>query len=901
MSATVSLRKKFLPCLIASLLAPGVFPVAVAQTPATGVAGPAGPTGPAGPAGAAARPDAAAPKPFAEVIKGAKPKPGYFTLHQKDEKVWIEIRPEQFDKLFFFSYNIPQSVGERGLYGSQMGGSAMVSFRRIGTQVQLISENMKFFAKAGTPQAQTVAQSFSNSLVASAAVASAPHPDSKAILVDASALLFTDIPGYLSRLEAAFRMPFALDTRNSSFSHVSNSAGHTGLRVNAHFAVPKITVPPLIASPVPSTPPPSATPDPRSLFVSFYYNFAELPAQPMRARVADERVGHFVSTRNDYSVDTTVKQSRHIVKRWRLEKADPAAPVSGPKQPIVYWLDKSIPEKYREAVAEGVLEWNKAFERIGFKNAVVVRQQTDKDDFDTMDSRHASIRWFTGADVGFAIGPSHMDPRTGEILDADIATGDGFTRLGRRLAMEEWGKSETFDQHEIYRTDPLNAHRGLDQSPFLACNYAEHGAHDFNFGMELLEARGMEFDSPEAEALAKASIRRNVMHEVGHTLGLRHNFRGSSIYSLKQLEDPEFTRKNGMAGSVMEYLAFNVAPLGAKQGDMINTTLGPYDYWAIEYAYREIDPAQEAEELAKIAARSTEPQLAYGEDEDAGAGTVRIGIDPAVNRFDLGSDPLEYYKRRMALNRELWDRAQNRKLKPGESYEKLAATVGYGFRELSVVAPLAAKFVGGVTHYRDRAGSDRPLYEPVPAARQREALALLTRDLFDTTAFRFKPEFLSRIGMDHFDRRANPDFSIAAAVLNVQSTVLDYLLADHVAARVLSSAEKVSDASRLLKLSDLYESLQASIWSELRTGGEIRSMRRNLQREHLRRVVNTLIRPAATMPADARSLQRANAQQLQQQLRAAMGKAASKETKAHLSESLDYLTEALKAPMQRTA
>ena len=431
MSATVSLHKKILPCLIASVLAAGVFPVAVAQTPPTGVAGPAGPTGPAGPAGAAARPDAAAPKPFAEVIKGAKPKPGYFTLHQKDEKVWIEIRPEQFDKLFFFSYNIPQSIGERGLYGSQMGGSAMVSFRRIGTQIQLISENMKFFAKAGTPQAQTVAQSFSNSLVASAPAASAPHPDSKAILVDASALLFTDIPGYLSRLEAAFRMPFALDTRNSSFSHVTNSAGHTGLRVNAHFAVPKITVPPLTPSPVPATPPPSATPDPRSLFVSFYYNFTELPAQPMRTRVADERVGHFVSTRNDYSDDLTVKQSRHIVKRWRLEKADPAAAVSEPKQPIVYWLDKSIPEKYRQAVAEGVLEWNKAFERIGFKNAVVVRQQTDKDDFDTMDSRHASIRWFTGADVGFAIGPSHMDPRTGEILDADIATGDGFTRVGR--------------------------------------------------------------------------------------------------------------------------------------------------------------------------------------------------------------------------------------------------------------------------------------------------------------------------------------------------------------------------------------------------------------------------------------------------------------------------------------
>jgi hypothetical protein len=897
MAATLLIPGKSIGYRVTSLLASSVIAIAAAQTPPAGVPGP---TGPAGPAGPAARPDAAAPKPFAEVIKGAKTIPGYFTLHQKDEKLWIEIRPEQFDKLFFFSYNIPQSVGERGLYGSQMGSSALVSFHRIGTQVQLIASNEAYYAEPGTPQAQMVSQSFSKSLLASALSASSPHPDSKAILVDAGALLITDIPGYLSRLEAAFRMPFALDARNSSFTHVANSPQHTGIAVSAHFSVPKLSVPPLTPSPVPLPPPPSATPDPRSLFVGFYYNFAELPTQPMRARVADERIGHFVSSRVDYTDDAVVKQRTHFVNRWRLEKSDPAAALSEPKQPITYWLDKNIPDKYRKSVAEGVLEWNKAFERIGYRNAIVVKQQTDKDDFDTMDSRHASIRWFTGADLGFAIGPSHKDPRTGEIIDAHIATGDGFTRRGRRLAREEAVRSETFDTAAMYRTDPLNAHRGFDQAAFLTCNYAEQGAHDFGYAMDLLEARGMEPDSPEAEALAQASIRRNVMHEVGHTLGLRHNFRGSTIYSLKQLEDTDFTRKNGMAGSIMEYLAFNVAPLGAKQGDMINTTIGPYDYWAIEYAYRELDPANEAKELEKIAARSVEPALAYGTDEDAGAGNVRIGIDPAVNRFDLGSDPIEYYKRRMALNRELWERAQNRKLKPGESYEKLAQTLSYGFRELASIAPLAAKYIGGVTHLRDRAGTDRPLYEPVPAARQREALALLNKDLFDTTSFRFKPEFVSRIGLDHFERPANPDYSIATSVLNVQNSVLDYLLADQVAARLLNSAEKVADGSRLLKLSELYESLQSAIWSELRTGTEIRSMRRNLQREHLRRVVNALIKPAATTPADARSLQRANAQQLQQQIRAALGKQANKESRAHLSESLDLLTEALKAPLQRT-
>jgi len=130
----------------------------------------------------------------------------------------------------------------------------------------------------------------------------------------------------------------------------------------------------------------------------------------------------------DYSEDTAVKPRLHYVQRWRLEKADPSEAKSGPKQAIVYWLDRNVPEKYRKSVAAGVLEWNKAFERIGFKDALVVKQQTEKDDFDTMDARHASIRWFTGADVGFAIGPSQVDPRTGEILDADIGMSDVFAR-----------------------------------------------------------------------------------------------------------------------------------------------------------------------------------------------------------------------------------------------------------------------------------------------------------------------------------------------------------------------------------------------------------------------------------------------------------------------------------------
>jgi hypothetical protein len=202
------------------------------------------------------------------------PKPflGISRLHQKDDKIWLEILPSQLNKPFFFSYNIPNSVGERGLYGSQMGSSRLVEFKKIGNQIQLIAKNTQFFAQEGTPQAQFVSESFSDSLLASAAVLTQPNPESKSVLIEANSLLFTDIPGYQTRLDAAFRMPFAIDTRNTSFSAVKNTDKLTGLEVKVHFSVPRISAPPIMPGPAPMTPPPRATPDPRSLFVSFYYS-----------------------------------------------------------------------------------------------------------------------------------------------------------------------------------------------------------------------------------------------------------------------------------------------------------------------------------------------------------------------------------------------------------------------------------------------------------------------------------------------------------------------------------------------------------------------------------------------------------------------------------------------------
>jgi hypothetical protein len=606
--------------------------------------------------------------------------------------------------------------------------------------------------------------------------------------------------------------------------------------------------------------------------------------EPMQTRLADERVGFFTVARTDYTTDLNIKSKAHLLKRWRLEKMDANAAVSDPKQPIVYWLDKNIPEKYRASVTQGVLEWNKAFEKAGFKNALMVKQQQATDDFNNMDAKHTSIRWFTGADVGFAIGPSQADPRTGEILDADIGMSDVFTRGARRAVVEDLGRV-----------------RGADGE---LCDHAEAAAQELHYALDLLEARGLELDTPEAEALAQAYLKDVIMHEVGHTLGLRHNFRASTMYDLKQIQDPNFTKINGVATSVMDYTPFNISPKGEKQGEYVMSTIGAYDYWAIEFGYKQFAPGQEAQGLAQILAKASQPELQFDSDEDAGFGSMG-GVDPMVNRFDLGADPLAYYKQRMKLSRELWDRLQNMNLATGESYERLTRSFRSGFNQLNRVAPLAAKYIGGVHIRRERAGSKVGVFEPVSAAKQKEALALITKDFFGTDSFKFKPEFIARLATDRFERTMNDgsmQTSVALLVAGVQKGILDHVYSPTVATRLAEVGMKVNDPKETLGLSDVYDTIQDAIWSEAKTGQETSLIRRNLQREQLRRMTDVLVKPAGPWPADARSIMRENARQLAGLLEKTLTKPSlSKTTRAHYADALDALNSTLKASMQRAA
>ncbi|MBC5764663.1 zinc-dependent metalloprotease [Ramlibacter albus] len=830
--------------------------------------------------------DPAALKPFDEIVAGAKRQPGLIAVWRKDEKVWLEIPKEMVGQPFLFTANVANSVGERGLYASQMAMSQMAQFRLVGRQVQLLAINTKFRAEADQGSKRAIEQAFSPSLVASSTLASAEHPVRKSILVDASFLL-SDIVGYSTNIENAYRMTFGADRTNSSFERVRAEAGLTTLTARVHFFSGRIPA----ASATASASPPQATPDPRSLFVDFVYSFLALPKEPMATRRTDPRLGHFSASFTDLGGDLKANPRTHYITRWRLEKKAPQAAMSEPVKPITFWMDKNIPAKYRAAVEGGILEWNKAFERIGFKGAIVAKQQPDDADWDSMDAGHASIRWFVGADVGFARGPHHHDPRTGEILDADIAMSDVFARSARRSFVEDFGrKGSTALVH-----DHAGAHSPYD------CDDAYFSAMDADFAQQLLEARDeLTPDSPEAEAFVQGAIKATIMHEVGHVLGLKHNFKGSSAYTAEQLQDRAFTEVNGVSNSVMDYVPVNIALKGEKQGSFFRGAIGPYDYWAIEYAYSQHEPAREAQELAKIAARSTDPKLAYGDDADAGFGDM--AMDPLASRFDLTDDPLSYFRKRLKLSQELWDRVQARGAQPGDDPLRQRRAIMSGFGPLPSMADLVAKYVGGMHAVRDLPGSGRPAFTPVDPKKQREALDFLANGIFSAGNFKFPPQLLSSLTVDYneWDRGGPPD--IASAVARVQFTALNRLMSAGTASRLLDLPAFVpaSQQKGLISLNEVYETLQRSIWSELNTGGDIDRLRRNLQREHVRRLQYQLTRGAPGMPADAASLLRFNAGKLEAQLRRAVARGqGSVETRAHLEESLGMLSEALRAKMQR--
>lgn len=914
------------PSAAAPAAAPAAAVTAAVPPGASPAVRPAQPPAAAPPAAAA--PAQPQPQPFATVVRDGRRVDGLLTVWQKEDRFWFELRPEDFGKPLYFGPKIAQGIGEAGLFGGTMimgwgryGRAQMVEFRRVHNQVQLVALNPAFDAPAQTPEGRAVRSGFSVSLLASAPVASQPHPDRKSVLVDAQALLLGDLLAIGSRLQQAYRQNYALDRGNSAILRARGKPGELVFDVQAHFASATLALPQPVApgAPVPPVQPtmPRSLPDARSLFLGLHYAFAALPEQAMRPRLADARIGHFTSNVSSFADDLARSPQQRFVNRWRLEKKDPAAALSEPVKPIVFWLDRNIPVRYREAIASGVTAWNLAFERIGFKDAIVARVQPDDADFDTLDVGAASLRWMTNSQPAFgAIGPSQVDPRTGEILDADISFDSLSSRAVRSLRSQVISADTRSDWAALMQLP--EAAPGAAPGDFapryavpgaagMVCQAAEVAAEQLAYAFDVLDARGeLDPDSPQAEQFVLEYLTGVTMHEVGHALGLRHNFRSSRVYSLAQLKDPEFVRANGVAGSVMEYPAIHLALPGDKPVPAFRSALGPYDLWAIEYAYKPLPPETEAAELRRIAGRSAEPLLAYATDEDAS-----LGIDPDALTFDLGDDAVAFAQQRVDIARDQIRRQLSRELKPGTDWSLLRRSVSWAMREMARAGGIVARQIGGLRTLRDHPGSGRDPLQPVEPGVQRAALELLARHYFSADALQLPAALQRRLAPDYAEREdgwfaggaLSTDFSPATVVLDMQRTLLAQLMSDGVAQRILDSEGKVEDAGKAFRLAELYERLARDIWTELDAKvGDITGPRRELQRDHAARLTAALLRPSGQGRADARSLLRLQAQALLPRLESAARRPGlGAEARAHLLDVAEQLRQVLQARVARPA
>jgi hypothetical protein len=892
--------------------------------------------------------------PFPTVIKDARRIDGPITAWQKDEKLWLELLPSQLGKPFLFTPKIKNGIGEGLLVGGLMtypvsgaGGAQVVEFVRVGNTIRLQARNTEITAKAGTPEALAVESSYSASLLGAVPVASQPHPDRKSVLIDASSMFVNDLAGIGMQLQRQYRQGYALDARNSQVTSVRGTDDALIIETQSHWFTGSVnsgrTLSPLAALTGAAAPTvPRWLPDTRSLLISQHLSLTPLPEQPMPTRRADARVGFFSTRVLDFSDDLDRTPVRRYIARWRLEKKEPAAALSEPVKPITFWIDRNVPYAYRETVRSAILEWNKAFERIGFRNAITVEQQPDNAKFDTLDPGYPSVRWLMSAEPGItAIGQTQIDPRTGEILDADIAFEGMFTRAQR------YARSQLLSAHAAQST-PMgaegNATVGGTPTPFAApmvfpgllpgpahgddaepsshlwCRYGDAVAEQARYALDVLDARGeLEPGSPLAQQFVLDYLKDTVMHEVGHALGLRHNFRASRAYTEAQLADPEFTRANGTTGSVMEYNAVNLARPGQTSGVPFQLTLGPYDFWAIEYAYKPAPagatPAAEEAMLQAVAGRSNEPLLAFGTDEDAS-----FGIDAETIQFDLGADPLAFAGKRLEIARDLFARQESRQLPADNDYSVLRRSLNYALGDASRALGVLIRQLGGLRTLRDHPGSGRDPIEPLSATVQREAFDQVARAMFASDGFRVTPALQRRLAPDFLDRGESPglptDYNVPQRLLNLQRAVLAYLMSDQLANRLIDANDKVDAGLDRFQLSEIHQRLARDLWTELDSGSNVSQARRELQRDHVNRLAFAVLRPTPGARADARGVLRREAQLLLARLDAANGgkapvKAVQRQkprdpgttfddvTRNHLADSADSLRQALAAQLPR--
>ena len=827
-----------------------------------------------------ARPDGEPAKqdPVDKLLKGKKQLEGFQTIWFGDGEAYLELSGGKLDKPFLCMSSIGRGIATGGFVNGMTLADEVLYFEQgQGDSLRLMSRNVRFKRPDG-PLQTAFDLSFHDSPIM---VIEPAAKSGGRILVDLGDIFLADFSGIRGSMRG-----MGLNRKGSFFSSVKVFEKNAEIRANLLFQGGGSAGP--------------AVADPRGVEIVMHYSLAKMPESGYKPRVADSRVGYFTTVLYDFA-QAENRGFVRFINRWRLETAEPAKEgrAVAVKNPVIFWIENTVPYEYRPWVRAGLEAWNRAFEAAGYKNAIEARQMPDNAEWDPEDATKNTIRWTAAYNMGFAIGPSRVNPLTGEILDADILIDANFVRyfeqnyrmmhepagsdrpLGdRRQVLYEMARSgEKMSRDIVERRMSTKAEEVVDVpgrlgiAPEVAIRSQ---CEAFRRKLESVAIAGVaatlqpdRMTSVDENGLPEnfigLALKELVMHEVGHTLGLRHNFRSSTLRSMDELKDRKLVEEKGFCTSVMDYMPVLVTADPKKQGYFNSPDIGPYDVWAIRYGYTPTDN----EGLAKIASEAAQPDHIYGTDEDSYGS---FGVDPYCRVWDMSREPLEYAKEQYELVRSLWKQDWSKVAKASpDDLVGVRRAFGTLMGEHRSATYTALDFIGGVRGYRHNStdpGAKNPI-EPVTREQMDVALKLLTEQSLGENAFSFPTEVLKKLAPSRWDSWGEN----ASGTLYV--SVADQMLLERMVVLYTLHATWLMDALNEIALMDpdalsveqIYADVATAVWSSLDSGKAIPADRRALQAEHLNLLMT--IWTDSTYPTRGRLLARVMLQRIVDRLKAA--------------------------------
>jgi hypothetical protein len=756
-----------------------------------------------------------APKTIAQLTEDSERVDGLFTLfrNKKTGAVHLLIKQDQLNKEFIYFAQADNGVVQSGYFRGDYLVNEVISVRRHYDRIELVAENTKFYFDPANAVSRAADANRINAILAVEKIA-AEDPVSGEMLIAADKLFLSESlmqikPSAQPGADPAMTYSMgSLSEEKSKITALRSYPDNTDVEVEYVYQDPAPRYDLLLGA--------DEITDPRMIAVRVMHSFIKMPENDFQPRRDDPRVGYFGEKVTDLTSNSATPY-RDVITRWNLVKKDPAAEVSDPVEPIVWWIENTTPVEWRELIKGAAESWNQSFEKAGFSNALVVKIQPDDAEWDAGDIRYNVLRWTSSPTPPFGgYGPSFSNPRTGQLIGADI--------------MLEY----SFINRHLIRQKLMQPVAG-GQDPSVYCSLG-HGLKLSNMlGYAIATSTGM--GSEMEERIVHDAMHYLILHELGHTLGLNHNMKATQVVSREQAFDPEFVATHWLAGSVMDYPAVNFAPLGKTQTDFYQVRPGPYDDWAIEYGYSTAlaDPVAEEARLQAILSRSTEPELAFGNDADDMRAPGKA-IDPRVNIYDMSSDAIGYAEDRIALLRTTLDEMEGKYREPGASFQELYDAFQVVMSEWGRSAAVISRYIGGVYVDRAMVGQEeqtRP-FTPVDLATQQSAMLALGRDVFAPDAFDIPPELYAHLQQqrrfyDFYETTEDP--KIHDAVLTIQRGVLDHLLHPVVLKRITDSRLYGNNYPLAMFMDDL----TAAIF-DADLSGNVNTFRQNLQMDYVQRL-----------------------------------------------------------------